>query len=448
MNCNVILNQTVFLLLSFLTETIIFCDCIRGNRRLKHIVCYFGIKMFLSNWLLGIVFVPWHRDSEILQYVNFLVDIVFTVFGFCLCARLLQLSVVKLCYFFCTAELVAMACTFIPVYLMLLVTGKDMLRYQRQNLGKETALHIGLSLCMLFLIRRLLRPFLERLKSREIKHMRAGYLFVGLFLTTGIIMTILGYQGEEEKFIYPGVTTALAVVFLVLGYLYLQYRQTQYLKLQNENLKLQKDLITEHYQALCNQIELTRKFRHDIANHMQTIERLLSQQTERDEQTDAYVSALKMQYDRITEVDYCDNPIIDAAVSNKVKSCKEKGIPIHISLRAMELGEIKEMDMLGLVFNLLDNAIESCLLMPCEKRYIDFCCETCKGQMVITLSNSACDTGEKGQLFRTKKKDGQYHGTGMTIVREIVKKYDGQMKVSFQEPDFKLQIMMNRFESI
>lgn len=430
------------MMLSMVAETTFFTLAIEENKKKGQIFLFFLLKMALVNWLFGLVLTPMYPESEAIQSLNLFSNFISTIIGCVICTYILSVSVLKLCILLCVSEVASMACTFVPIYMILLCTGKTMLEYQAQRPGWEAVLHILVSLAAIVMTQRLLRPHIKRLVAAADRHRIAGYIFMVLYVVTGFAVTVMGDRGENRKFIYPGVVTAIAVLIFLVVYLYLQHRQTQYLKLQNENLKLQKDLITEHYQLLSNQIELTRRFRHDIFNHMQTIESLLGQADQADAQTDAYVDALKKQYDRLTEVDYCDNYIVDAAVSNKVKICRQKEIPIHISLRHMDLGRIEELDMLGLVFNLLDNAIESCLLLPKEERYIDFCCENCKGQLIISLSNSARDAGKDGNLFQTKKKNKEYHGVGMSIVREIVEKYCGQMKVEFEKSDFRLQIML------
>lgn len=442
MNGNVVLNQTIFLMLSMVAETVFFTLGINDHKKKRLVFCFFLLKLLLVNWLFSLVLMPMYPESDLIHFLNFVANLVSLIGGCLFCVYVLSVSVSKLCLMLCISEVGAMTCTFVPVYLILLCQGKTMLQYQKQSPGLETLLHIVLSLVAVMAVRLLLRPYMKRLMESPNRHTIGGYLFLTLYVLSGFLVSVLGERGDKQKFIYPGVVTVIAFLVIIFAYMYIQYKQTQYLKLQNENLKLQKDLITEHYQALSNQIELTRKFRHDIANHMHTIENLLDQQANRDTQTDAYANALRERYHKLEEVDYCDNPVIDSAVSNKVKICKENDIPIHISLRRMELGKIEEMDLLALIFNLLDNAIESCTILPKEKRYIEFCCENCRGQMVITISNSACDAGERGELFRSKKKDKQYHGIGMTIVREIVKKYNGQMKITFAEPDFRLQIML------
>lgn len=429
-------------MLSMVAETAFFTLAIEEKKKKIQIFLFFLSKMALVNWLLGLVLAPMYPDSEVIQYLNLISNFISLIIGCAVCTYILSISVLKLCLLLCVAEVSSMACTFVPVYLILLCTGKTMTAYQTQRPGWEVLLHVVVTLAAIAVVRRILRPFIRRLVAASDRHRIVGNIFMVLYIMTGFAMTVMGDRGENRKFIYPGVVTAIAVLVFLVGYLYLQHKQTQYLKLQNENLKLQKELIMEHYQSLSSQIELTRRFRHDIVNHMQTIESLLGQAKKQDAQTDAYVDTLKKQYDKLIEVDYCDNYIVDAAVSNKVKICKQKEIPIQISLRRMELGNIEEIDMLGLIFNLLDNAIESCLLLPKEERYITFGCENCKGQLIITLSNSALDAGKNGKLFATKKQDANFHGVGMSIVREIVEKYNGQMQISFEKPDFRLQIML------
>lgn len=57
---------------------------------------------------------------------------------------------------------------------------------------------------------------------------------------------------------------------------------------------------------------------------------------------------------------YCSNPIVNAVLVNKVHQCEEKDIKFTIDMMGFETKKMKEIDLVALLSNLLDNAIEEC----------------------------------------------------------------------------------------
>lgn len=86
--------------------------------------------------------------------------------------------------------------------------------------------------------------------------------------------------------------------------------------------------------------------------------------------------------------------------------------------------------------NLLDNAIEACLSLPCEKRTINFYSSCNSGKLFIKIDN----------YFNNKKKiylqSNQKHGLGLISVKEIVDKYNGIMDITKENERFEVKIII------
>ena len=102
-------------------------------------------------------------------------------------------------------------------------------------------------------------------------------------------------------------------------------------------------------------------------------------------------------------------------------------------------------DICTLLGNLLDNAIEACLKVDNDKRYISLWIMPTVGTMSIIIENSVSDKVEivrNTVALRTTKSNKRLHGIGLESVKSIVEKYDGEIALSCTENVFSVDIFM------
>ena len=106
---------------------------------------------------------------------------------------------------------------------------------------------------------------------------------------------------------------------------------------------------------LQKQIDIIRKYRHDIPKHIHMMEETI----DRD----------------IMEKRFCDNELLNAVAKIKEAECRQKNISIKIDFKlekdAIEKINLSAIKVSGLIQNLLDNAIEeNCRITDLEEREI------------------------------------------------------------------------------
>lgn len=234
------------------------------------------------------------------------------------------------------------------------------------------------------------------------------------------------------------------ILFVTLLYIWYQRKREELLRLENENLRLQKNILEEYHRSLKKQVFLSGKIRQDIANHLQTMERLMENlEFAQTREMQSHADSLNQEYNRLCSNNYCDNFIIDAAISNKVTRCEGYGIAAEIDTRGLRLGEMKESDMLGILYNIFDNAIEGCLkVSEADKRFLSFCCDEVSNRLVMTMRNSADEVISDGKKLKTTKQNKEVHGVGMSIIGDIVRKYGGNLAYSIKDHVFEIEISL------
>lgn len=136
------------------------------------------------------------------------------------------------------------------------------------------------------------------------------------------------------------------------------------------------------------------------------------------------------------------NIAIDGIINYKFSEAAAKNIPIYSSI-VMPSG-IKNgvEDIVAILGNLLDNAIEASESSP-DNQYIHLDIQYRPGRMFIEVKNgyNGMINQENGEL-KTGKKDKQSHGIGLKSVETAVSHYDGEVKVEFDTKEFRVNVML------
>ena len=204
--------------------------------------------------------------------------------------------------------------------------------------------------------------------------------------------------------------------------------------LLNQQAKLQFD----YYSSLEKNQQTIRKMNHDIKNHIQAL-KIFSENNDT-EGFKKYVGEMTSSYD-VKRIEYCENNIVNAAVSSKEAMAREKGIIFETSINLPEKIDIDSMDIVSVFTNLLDNAIEECDRIKEGEKKISLDCVCKKGTIAICCENS-CLNEEKAKKLTTQKKDKFLHGLGTNIVRNIAEKYNGSYSTNAENGKFSASILM------
>lgn len=212
-------------------------------------------------------------------------------------------------------------------------------------------------------------------------------------------------------------------IVLVLVFFTGMYREFQLQKKQKRKYLLsQTALMEEYYENLKEQVRLTEMFQNELAD----VRDYLNKNVEKE----AFFSVKEEK----PETMYTGSSIVNKVLTNKVRSCEKEGIVLHIEAESTKLPE--ELDMVVVLYNVLDNAIDSCKQMPEDVRWINLYIKNVEEEFTLICKNPR--TGEKvlASGRRTWKRDKRLHGTGMKIVRDIAKKYKGAVQYEEKDTEF------------
>ncbi|WJQ83323.1 sensor histidine kinase [Brevibacillus brevis] len=201
-------------------------------------------------------------------------------------------------------------------------------------------------------------------------------------------------------------------------------------------IKAAVDETEETYQdELRSVICSMRSIRHDFVNHMQVLYGLIEcgyYPKARD-----YVQSLLKETKLLDLTVRFANPALMVLLHTKWEQAKSKQIVMQFEECADPIDSIPSIDLIKILSNLIDNAIEAADLTDGEKRVsISFCCD--EEHVIFRVENTGPEITpeQRARIFengyttktKTEKKCGS-RGTGLTIVDAVVHKYKGKIEV-------------------
>ena len=185
--------------------------------------------------------------------------------------------------------------------------------------------------------------------------------------------------------------------------------------------------------------ELQRQFRHDLKNRMQILRELA--ESENMAELKRYLSDFEKRAKEQETFSNTGNLIIDSIVNSKLQDTKEMGIEVACNVVLPASIEVNTDDMVVILGNLLDNAIEACERVKTTK-YIKLFMKYEAGCIIIRIKNSYDQILNKdGGKIVTRKKDKTLHGIGIKSIKSTVDKYNGTIEILSEGKEFIVDIM-------
>ena len=287
--------------------------------------------------------------------------------------------------------------------------------------------------------------FLASFKKQGDYYGRQGLLCIYIILP--IITTIcscqLGYAAEliqtESAYIrYLFISGAIIVTNIAVFFLFSRQMRMEQMHWQLKMAELRENLQKDYYAALIERDTEVSSMKHDMQNHLQ----FLKYKAENNE-----MEAVKTYIDSLIEIlphnkmHYTNQKTINAILNIKAKTAREKNITMDISVpKEIHNLNISDMDLVVLLANCLDNAIEAVEQLT-ENRNIKLVISDHNDAISVFIENTYLAT-EKNRLLITSKANKQEHGYGLQNMRRTVEKYSGIFRIETEEQKFKVKIFL------
>jgi two-component system, LytTR family, sensor histidine kinase AgrC len=294
---------------------------------------------------------------------------------------------------------------------------------------------------------------IEHSLMRETKDININKKTIGLFIlpvSTFFILIEIYFLSLQIKFpsnyyleLLIGAVLMLFANITVFNIYENQLKTSQQITaLELANQKQEID--HEYYKIIQSQYENSRLLIHDIKNHIAAIDMLASANDFLKIRN--YISSISDHYSLSNRIPISGNKMLDVIFNQKLEQCCSQGIKFIVQNEGVRLDFMDDVDLCAVITNLMDNAIEACILS--EQKQIEISFYNRNNAFIVISMKNSCDTMPIiiNHQFVTTKKGKANHGIGMLSIQKSISRYNGKIDCYYDEENhiFHSNIVFNK----
>lgn len=269
------------------------------------------------------------------------------------------------------------------------------------------------------------------------------FLFFPIFSLVAIIAQIILYTDRYDRF--QGYIFLVVDAGLLIMNVYILFLMDNILKREAKdaayNLMMEKgkdDM--EMYQSILTNYISQQKKAHEFKNHILCISALMKagEYKELGQYIEKIEGNITVEGPGIIDT---NNKLINVILNEKYKEAKRKDITFIFKVNDLKEICIEDIDIVVLLSNLINNAIEA--LENCSEKIIKLKFVVEHNQIVLAIGNN-CERKPLNinDKYITTKNDATAHGYGISNIKEVIEKYDGEYNVNVNNGWFQFSIII------
>ena len=276
--------------------------------------------------------------------------------------------------------------------------------------------------------------FIKKLRNKKNRQNSDSPIYLFIYPISSIFSIFVYWMILDKNIIsdttkiYISISVVLIFFSVIITYAFYAYTATRNLEINRLKSELDKvKMEDEYYKLLDFQSENIKQMAHDEKNHLLVIKGMSDSDRIND-----YIDQIYSDLRKYTPKGLTDNKQLDFILNKYSVQCDAEKILFTTNIRTANLAFMKDTDLISLLSNLLDNAVEAASRST-EKR-IDLSINMAMGMTVLTCINS-CDLlpESKNMTLKTTKADKKSHGLGTKIIKRTSKKYEGEYTWRYDE---------------
>lgn len=280
--------------------------------------------------------------------------------------------------------------------------------------------------------------YIPRKNNGRLKQVGIKYLVLVLLVSflNSLVTSLLWIFISDEEFgknsIKLGIVFVLIFcsVFFQIGLLLKLAISNNLYEEKHQMNRYYLDLQEKHYLYLEQKENETKKFRHDIKNHMYMIDNLCKE--EEFEKLSDYIEGVWGKIENISGGIHVNNGVVEAILNQYDSICKSKNIKLKIKGSFPTKCFIDLFDLCTIFSNIMQNAYEAA--DKCARGEIHLTIRYDDAGIYIQEKNSCIKDGRiREERLKTNKKDHGNHGFGILNIQECVKNYNGTFTYDVEE---------------
>lgn len=275
------------------------------------------------------------------------------------------------------------------------------------------------------------------------------FLIMPFFSIITIIIFIKNINfviGTDLEQFLAWLALGLAGMNIAMFYFMQNIGKREYLLHEKALLGLETKNQLKLYETISKQVQNQRKLSHEYKNQLICIQSLCA--TEEYGQLKKYLQQINGEI--LHNLDYIDtgHTFINAVLNAKYEEAIRKNILVVCKINDLSGLTMNSSDLVILLSNLLNNAIEACEKCNTE-RNIKIKCIYENDELILSIKNTyngkLNEIGEN--LYTTKEQDRENHGIGLKNVIQIIEKNDGYYAVEHTDTEFWISVIIPQTNS-
>lgn len=263
-------------------------------------------------------------------------------------------------------------------------------------------------------------------------------------LITVIVMTnsmVTSYH-EDIVNVYYVIAIGLIVLNMVVFHLINEILENSQRIREADILKQQSIGQLELYNSLRKNYDIQRKRTHEYKNQIMCIDSLLKKK--KYDKLEEYINSIFNRLDGQLDMVDTNNEVVNAIINAKYYEALQNDVLFILKINDLSHIKVSDEDIVTILSNLLDNAIEAAGQCEIDKRTVGIKLLYEDDVLSIAVSNSYKTEPEimEDGYMRTIKDDKEQHGLGIRNVVATLEKYNAEYIIDYKNGEFVFSIIM------
>ena len=263
-------------------------------------------------------------------------------------------------------------------------------------------------------------------------------------LITVIVMTnsmVTSYH-EDIVNVYYVIAIVLIVLNMVVFHLINEILENSQRIREADVLKQQSIGQLELYNSLRKNYDMQRKRTHEYKNQIMCIDSLLKKKNY--DKLEEYLNSIFDKLDGQLDMVDTNNEVVNAVINAKYYEALQNDVLFILKINDLSHIKVSDEDIVTILSNLLDNAIEAAGQCEIDKRTVGIKLLYEDDVLSIAVSNSYKTEPEimEDGYMRTIKDDKEQHGLGIRNVVATLEKYNAEYIIDYKNGEFVFSIIM------
>jgi sensor histidine kinase regulating citrate/malate metabolism len=214
---------------------------------------------------------------------------------------------------------------------------------------------------------------------------------------------------------------------------------------QLQEIAYKENIDYRSYELIKEKYEDLKIMVHNFEKYCNNIEGMIGIQSN---EAASFINVLKDKNKEFLLVEYTNNKALNILLSQKQRQCSKEKIDFQLYIQDIDLSFIKEIDIVSIFSNLLDNSIESS--RNSENKKIFLSVQMMNNSFVVVRIDNSCDSEPivYDGIMHTQKRNKEQHGLGIISVKKSLAKYNGNMDWDYDKDNrlFSVILLINCFK--